>query len=86
MLRLKLADMAREAKKIKAAPLKAAAASSKDRQRMPHFRILESPACRRVVLRGPSGRLDGRAAESLMMMVRACVRADVKALRSLVRR
>jgi len=83
MLRPKLADLAREAKKIKTAPLKkkatavegsssSSSSGGKDRPRpggLAHFRILESPACRRVVLTGPSGRLDGKAAESLLWKV-----------------
>lgn len=77
MLRPKLADLAREAKKIKAAPLKATAAAGGSKQPRPragglaHFRVLESPGCRRVVLTGPSGRLDGKAAESLLWKLRA---------------
>lgn len=78
MLRPKLADLAREAKKIKTAPIKATAAGSggKQQQRprpggLAHFRVLESPGCRRVVLTGPTGRLDGKAAESLMWKLRA---------------
>jgi hypothetical protein len=77
MLRPKLADLAKEAKKIKAVPVKASAArpSGNGEQRprpggLAHFRILESPACRRVVLTGPSGRLDAKAAEALLWKVR----------------
>lgn len=77
MLRPKLADLAREAKKIKTAPIKAAAGSGGKQQQRPrpgglaHFRVLESPGCRRVVLTGPTGRLDGKAAESLTWKMRA---------------
>lgn len=76
MMRSKLAKLALEAKKLKTAPLKPQEESGIKTMNMgsrvssTHYRILESPGCRRVVLTGPTGRLDQRAAESLIWKVR----------------
>ena len=70
MIRQKISKLAQEAKKIKSAPLPplsaSVAAGSKKRVGATHYRILESPACRRVALVGHKGCLDASAAESLL--------------------
>lgn len=70
MMRSRLAKLAAEAKKIKAAaPATARAGAGKTAKPDTQYRILESPGCRRVVLAGPKGRVDARTAESLLWKV-----------------
>ncbi len=77
MMRTRLSKLAQEAKKVKLAAAPAPSGQGTGPTGGPgktkpstQYRILESPGCRRVALVGDKGRVDARAAESLMWKVR----------------